>query len=135
MDNVVILAAHPDDVACCMGGTLLKLKGKVTPHVLCATKGERGCPGRPMDEVGAVRENEERAACRILGAELTFLGRIDAETYADQELCDRVAGVIDELKPVALFALWGIDRHPDHSAVSEVARKAAGLRKVTRQWR
>lgn len=127
VDRVVILAAHPDDVACCMGGTLLKLKGKVAPHVLCATKGERGWAGRPMDEVAAVREKEEQAACEILGADLTFLGRIDGEVHADKELCDRVAGVIDELKPAALFTLWGIDRHPDHSAVSEVARKAAGV--------
>ena len=126
MDNVLILAAHPDDVACCMGGTLLKLKGQVIPHVLCATKGERGCPDRPMDEIAAIREKEEQAACEILGAELRFLGRIDGEVYADQELCDRVAGAIDELKPLVLFTLWGIDRHPDHSAVSEVARKAVG---------
>jgi len=127
MDTIAILAAHPDDVACCMGGTLLKLRGHVAPHVLCATKGERGCEGRPMDEIATIREAEERAACDVLGAEVTFLGRIDGEVHADQELCDQVAATLQALKPVALFTLWGIDRHRDHSAVSEVARKAAGV--------
>ena len=110
-----------------MGGTLLLLRGKVRPHVLCATKGERGCPGRPMDETAAIREAEERAACELLGAELTFLGHINGDVHAAQGVCDRVAGLLDELKPVALLTLWPVDRHPDHSAVSEIARKAAGL--------
>jgi len=127
MDTIAILAAHPDDVACCMGGTLLLLEGQVRPHVLCATKGERGCPGRAMDEIAAIREKEERAACDVLGADVTFLGRIDGEVHADREICDRVAALLDDLKPVALLTLWPVDRHPDHSAVSEIARKAAGV--------
>ena len=122
-----MLAAHPDDVAFCMGGTLLMLKDKVRMHVLCATRGERGLLDTPPDETAAIREKEEQAACDMLGAELTFLGQPDIETYADQEICDRVAGILDQLKPAVLFTLWPVDHHPDHSAVSEVARKAVGV--------
>ena len=126
MDTVVCLAAHPDDVAACMGGTLLLLKDRCNLHVLCATKGERGLPGRPMDETAAIRQAEEQSACDLLGAKLTFLGRIDAEAYADRQICGRVAALLDEIGPSVLFTLWPIDQHPDHSAVSEVARKALG---------
>ncbi len=73
MDNIAILAAHPDDVACCMGGTLLKLKGQVAPHVLCATKGERGCPGEAMDEVAA---GVGEATCPILYFEAALSSQV-----------------------------------------------------------
>ncbi|NLF30378.1 MAG: PIG-L family deacetylase [Planctomycetes bacterium] len=126
METIVVLAAHPDDVAACMGGTLLKLRGAARVHVLCATRGERGCPGRDMDEVAKIREAEERAACEVLGAEVTFLDRIDAEVLADAAIIARVESELERLRPAALFTLWPVDRHPDHSAVSEIARKAAG---------
>ncbi|KKM86780.1 hypothetical protein LCGC14_1275580 [marine sediment metagenome] len=127
MESIVCLAAHPDDLAFCMGGTLLLLKDHCRIHVLCATKGERGLDGQGLDETAAIREKEEQAACDILGAELTFLGRIDREVFADEPTCRLVAKAVDRIAPSALFALWSIDSHPDHAAVSEIARKAVFL--------
>lgn len=126
--TILFVVAHPDDVAGCVGGTMLLLRKKYAFHVACATKGERGCPARwSMAKTAAIREKEEQAACRMLGADLTFLGQIDAEVFADRQACEQVAGLIRRLKPVAVFTLWPIDAHPDHLAVSNIARKAMGL--------
>lgn len=130
MKTVLFVVAHPDDVAACVGGTALLLRKKYALHVACATKGERGCSPRThknMVATAAIREKEEQVACRMLGAKLTFLGQIDAEVFADRQTCERVAGIIRELKPMAVFTLWPIDSHPDHLAVSNIARKAMGL--------
>jgi LmbE family N-acetylglucosaminyl deacetylase len=128
MDNIMFLVAHPDDLACTMGGTALLLKDRYRLHVFCTTKGERGLPGKKgMAATARLREREEAAACAMLGAKLTFLGRIDREVFADKRICREVAAHLARLKPVALFTLWAIDSHPDHSAVSEIARKAVFL--------
>ena len=127
MESIVIIVAHPDDVAASASGTLLLLKDKFKLHVFCATRGERGVPGESMDDIAAIREKEEEAACKLLGAELTFLDKIDREVFADREICQRVADMLTEIKPRAVFTLWAIDTHPDHSAVSEITRKALFL--------
>jgi N-acetylglucosamine malate deacetylase 1 len=128
---VILMCAHPDDIACGMGGTAFLLKRHYKLHVICATKGERGCRGGSMKQTAATREKEERAECRMLGAHVTFLGLIDREAYADRKTCVRVAAIIRRIRPIAVFTLWPIDEHPDHSAMSEVTRKALPLSGVT----
>jgi len=127
MNCILFVVAHPDDVSNGMGGTALILKEKFDLHVLCATKGEIGNPGWTMAWSAEVREKEEQKACELIGATLHFLGEIDGEVYANAEVCKHVAGFITNLDPVALFTIWPIDTHPDHSAVSEIARKAVGI--------
>jgi LmbE family N-acetylglucosaminyl deacetylase len=127
MESLLFVFAHPDDIAYGMGGLALLLKDKFDFHLVCATKGERGLPGRSLTETSAIREKEERQECELLGANLNFLGRIDAEVYADAETCQQVAEIVRRTAPVALFTLWPVDDHPDHSAVSEIARKAVSM--------
>jgi len=127
MEPILFVVAHPDDVAACMGGTALLLTDHYELHVVCATKGERGVGGWTLEQAAAVREAEEQAACDILGAELTFLGKIDQELFADPQTCRRVADVIQALNPLAVLTLWPIFDHPDHSAISEIARKAVRI--------
>lgn len=124
MQSVLMVFAHPDDVACGMGGLASLLKGRFDLHCVCATRGERGLQGRNLAETGALREREQRKESELLGAELTFLGRIDRELFADAETCRQVADIVRRTQPRALFTVWPIDHHPDHSAVSEIARKA-----------
>ena len=80
-----------------MGGTALRLTERYHLQVLCATKGERGVPGQAMEVMAAIREQEETAACAMLGAELTFLGLIDGEVFAGQEICERVAALLRQI--------------------------------------
>ncbi len=125
--NIVTVVAHPDDVSNSMGGTLLRLKDRYALHTLCATKGERGISGKTYDEAGAIREKEEAAASALLGAELTFLGRINGQLFADREICEAVAAIFRNLDPVAVFTLWPINRHEDHTAVYEITMKGLFL--------
>lgn len=122
--NIVCVVAHPDDVAHAMGGTGLLLKERYKLNVICLTKGERGIKGTPFDEAGRIREAEERAACRLLDADVTFTGEINGDLYAGKELCRRVSDQVKALEPAALFTLWPINSHPDHSACYEIAMQA-----------
>lgn len=89
MDAIVFVVAHPDDVAYGMGGTATLLKDKYHLHVVCATRGDRGKKGTSMAETSALREKEEIAACKQLGAELTFLNLIDREVFENGEKMHR----------------------------------------------
>lgn len=127
---LMVLFPHPDDESFGLGGTLLRLKDRFRLHLLCLTRGERGLsPGfvNAEPETARIREQEERSACAILGAEVTFLDRIDGELFADREICQKVADLLRDEHPAAFFSLWPIDSHPDHAAASEIARKAMCL--------
>jgi LmbE family N-acetylglucosaminyl deacetylase len=135
--TVVFIVAHPDDIAFLMPGTATLLKQRYALHVVCASKGERGYrwdgegTPPPSDELAAKREKEERAACALIDAEITFLGLIDGEIYAEREVCRRVADILTELKPVAVLTLHPLSK-PDHAAASLIARQALHLCK--RYW-
>lgn len=131
MKSILIVVAHPDDVADGMGGTALLLKDKYQLHVICATRGERGVPGQPLEATGVIREKEEREACRQLSAQVHFLDRIDRELFADRETSLMVADIINATDPVAIFTIWPVDTHPDHSAISEVTKKGIFLSNKT----
>jgi LmbE family N-acetylglucosaminyl deacetylase len=123
MESILYIYAHPDDIST-MGGTAWLLKDKYKLHAVCLTRGERGIADVGFDEAGRIREAEEIKACAMLNAELTFLDRINGELYADKEICEQVTALVDKIKPAAVFTLWPVDYHEDHSAVSEIARKA-----------
>lgn len=126
MKTILLFQAHPDDVTC-IGGTAWMLKDRYRLHTVSATKGERGRPDWTMKKTAAVRQKEQEKESRLLGAELTFLNRIDAELFADADICHAAAQIIRQVRPVAIFTLWPVDYHPDHSAMSEIARKAHHL--------
>lgn len=127
MKSILFVVAHPDDVACGMGGTAYLLKDKYKLFALCMTKGERGVKVWSMKKTASVREKEEAAACSILGAQLKFGNRIDKELYADEKTCKQVASLVRKLKLAAIFTIWHIDYHRDHSAVAEIVKKAVTI--------
>jgi len=126
---VVFVVAHPDDVAFYMGGTALLLKENYRLHVICATRGERGYtwngpgPMPPNEEIASIREAEEREACEMLGASITFLGIIDGEVYAEREVIEQVAKMLLRIRPAALFT-HGPQEKSDHAAVYQIALQA-----------
>ena len=132
MRNVVFVVAHPDDAACAVGGTILLMHGKFKVHILCATRGERGLSGlKSLQETAKIREAEERNAANLLKiSSLTFLNRIDRELLPDEKTCQLVAEHLLSLTPVAVFTIWPVDSHPDHSAISEITRKALFYGKI-----
>jgi LmbE family N-acetylglucosaminyl deacetylase len=131
---VAAVMAHPDDVEHSMGGTAWLLRNAYCLHILCATGGERGIRGKSADEARQIRQKEQAAACKLFGAKLAFLGRMDGDLYADKGICDEVAGRLARLKPVAVFTHWPINEHPDHTAAYDLTIRAirqAGIRDRT----
>lgn len=133
--TVAFIVSHPDDVSFSMGGTAALLKDRYKLHVLCASRGERGYTWdghglQPPDhEIGDTRAEEERASCKLLGADLTFLDQPDGGIFAGQEVCNRVAGMLSEIKPVAVLTMGPLAK-PDHASTYMIALQAlhrAGL--------
>ena len=125
----VLLAvfAHPDDEEFGTAGALLRCAERgVTVHVLCATRGDAGQIADPtlatLETLAAVREEELREACRLLGfAEPTLLDYGDGRLAAadSEELAGRVAAAIRTRRPrvVVTFDANGGYGHADHIAI------------------
>jgi len=97
--TLMAVFAHPDDESFGTGGSLARYGAdpEVRVVLVCATRGEAGEISDPMlatpENLGEVREQELRCACRALGVDdLLFLG------YRDSGM----AGTPENLEPHAL---------------------------------
>lgn len=131
--TLLVVLAHPDDESFSIGGTLAKsvTKGDYV-HLVVATRGEAGIPGKDAGETAIIREDELRRACAELGIqELSFLGFEDgrlAATYRDLAL-SRILSIMRRFKPdvVVTFGPDGISGHPDHLTVHHWTTEAFDL--------
>jgi N-acetyl-1-D-myo-inositol-2-amino-2-deoxy-alpha-D-glucopyranoside deacetylase len=137
--TLLVLFAHPDDESFAVGGTMAHYARQGVRVVLgTATRGEAGIThdegaGHPAD-MGQVREEELRCACRTLGVhELRLLGYRDSGMAGDPQndhpnaFChadpERVVGQILDLfrefqpEVVLTFGPEGGYGHPDHLAI------------------
>ena len=131
-EAVVVVSAHPDDIAAC-SGTLILLAERYDVHVIDFTHGEYG-----LDEKGALdgstkrmRTKEEEAVCAELGFKLHWLDEIDSMAFASRETTERFTELLREINPRAILMHWPIDIHCDHVMSSASAWRAilfAGLR-------
>lgn len=115
-DRVLIVPAHPDDLAHSLGFCLLATN-IFEIHVCDFTHGERGLGLENFSNgvARATRMAEEQAVCDAIGAKLHWLDAVDGTAYADKTECDKLTKLMLELKPVAVFAHWPVDMHPDHT--------------------
>jgi len=132
--RMLALLAHPDDETFIFGGTIAHYaKQGVRITIVSATKGEMGRRmGNPpfitRESMPAVREQELREACRILGAEEpVFLGIHDklVEFENPERLAERLRRIIQNIDPEVVFTfhpVWG--GHPDHCAIGRAAVRA-----------
>jgi LmbE family N-acetylglucosaminyl deacetylase len=123
--HIVCLGAHPDDPESGCGGTLARYAAaghRVT--VIYLTRGERGIPGRTLDEAAQIRTAEAQRACQILNATPVFAGQVDGATEVNAREIDRIVSLVRPEPPHALFTHWPIDSHPDHQAASVLAIRA-----------
>jgi len=128
--DVLALAAHPDDVELCAGGTVCRLTA--AGHrvgVVDFTRGELGSRGTPEG-----RMEEAKRAAEILGLSAREnLGLPDgdiANTKANQRA---VIEVIRQYRPRVVLINSLECRHPDHGAAARLSIDAmyyAGLRMV-----
>jgi LmbE family N-acetylglucosaminyl deacetylase len=130
--------AHPDDEVFCAGGTLARCVTQgAEAMVLSATRGEAGqirdAALATRRTLGAVREQELRQACAVLGVqEVRCLEYTDGSLAAVDrpELVDAVAGAVAEFAPqvVLTFGFDGLYGHPDHIAISQATTAAVQQR-------
>ncbi len=129
--------AHPDDEVFCLGGTLAQwAEAGGETMIISATRGEAGqiqdARAARRGTLGAVREQELRAACARLGVRRVAcldygdgrLAEVDAATLAGH-----VAASIRDFQPdvVVTFGPDGGYGHPDHIAISAATTQACQL--------
>jgi LmbE family N-acetylglucosaminyl deacetylase len=134
--RVMVIMAHPDDAEFICAGTAAKwaAEGQDVTYVL-GTSGDKGSddPTVTGEQLMAVREAEQRAACDVLGVkEVIFLRLPDAMLVPDLELRKTITRVIRRHKPDAVIcqdptARWESGdyiQHPDHLAMGEATLAA-----------
>ena len=131
----LVIAAHPDDVESWAGGAVAGLVGDGwrVVYLLC-TSGDKGThdPSEAPERVAARREAEQRAACRVIGAqEPVFLRLPDGELEDNRTLLRLLVGAIRRYRPDLLLTHDAVTPwppytcHRDHRVVGRVALDAA----------
>lgn len=137
--TILAVAAHPDDVDFGFAGSIAKwAQNGAAVYYLILTDGSRGTDDRsiPSSELIKMREVEQRAAAKLLGAkEVFFLGYPDSELMVTLELKKKVARYIRQLKPDTVLVMdptmvysnargFGFINHPDHRVAGQVTLDA-----------
>ena len=122
--DILVFAAHPDDMELSCSGTVLKHIGlgyKV--GVIDLTKGELGSRGS-----AEIRTAESSNASKILGIEVREnLGFRDGFFEIDETHLMKVIEVIRKYQPEIVLANAKDDRHPDHKRGGDLVSRAAFL--------
>lgn len=135
-ESAMVVVAHPDDAEFTVAGTLARWiqGGCRVVYVLC-TDGDVGTddPNLTRTELAAIRRQEQRDACRVLGVEdVVFLGNGDGMLQPTIELRRDLVRVIRKYKPevvlcgdpTAIFYGDNYINHPDHRAAGQAALEA-----------
>jgi bacillithiol biosynthesis deacetylase BshB1 len=128
--DILVFAAHPDDVELACSGTVLKhisLGYKV--GIIDLTKGELGTRGS-----AEIRTEETKIASELLGIHIREnLGFRDGFFEIDEVHLLKVVEVIRKYQPEIILANAASDRHPDHKRAGDLVSRAnflSGLLKV-----
>jgi LmbE family N-acetylglucosaminyl deacetylase len=129
--TAMVIMAHPDDAEFLCGGTVAKwcAEGWDVYYVL-VTGGDKGThdPAMYPEKLAAIREEEQRAACRVLGVkECIFLGYPDGFTIDDFELRGQIVRHLRLYRPAVVItwdAFRGSFNHRDHRVVGTAVADA-----------
>lgn len=132
VERALVVVAHPDDVDFGAGGTIATWTEAGIAVTYCiATDGDAGGfdPAVPRDQIGGIRQAEQRAAAKEVGVEdVVFLGYPDGQLTPSFDLRRDISRVIRQVQPQRLLMQspeinWeriGAS-HPDHRAAGEAA--------------
>ena len=134
VERVLVVTAHPDDVDYGAGGTIASWTAKgIEVHYCILTNGDQGgFDNTPRDEMGPLRQREQRAAADVLGvSSVEFLGHPDGHLVPTVKLRGEVVRAIRRIRPQRMITT-SPDRnwehigasHPDHMAAGEIAIQA-----------
>lgn len=136
--TVVCVGGHPDDPESGCGGTLALYAARghaVT--IVYLTRGERGIPGKSLDEAARIRSAECEAACRIIGAKPVYFGQIDGATAVTHAHVGAMTQLLAATQPDVVFTHWPVDTHMDHQVASVLTIRAwmgAGAQRTSRLY-
>lgn len=128
--DILALAAHPDDVELCAGGTMCLLASQgYRTGVVDFTRGELGSRGSP-----SLREEEAAEASDVMGLSVREnLGIPDGGIDNTRSNRLKVIRAVRRYRP-HICLIGSLEcRHPDHGAAARLAIDAlfyAGLRKI-----
>ncbi len=129
--DLMVITAHPDDAEFGAAGTVAQWtqQGKTAVYVVC-TSGDKGTTDRNLtpESLMAMREEEQRNACRVLGiTEVVFLGYKDQTLEDTPEFRKRLVEMIRTYRPHTIISLDPYRRylwHRDHRIVGQVVMDA-----------
>jgi LmbE family N-acetylglucosaminyl deacetylase len=138
LNQVMVIAAHPDDPEFGCAGTIVKWAqaGKQITYVLL-TSGDKGShdPDLRPGRLAARREEEQRAAARELGvADVIFLRHPDGLLENTLELRRELSSLIRHAHPQIVITIdpWRhYQLHPDHRTAGQGALDAIY---AAREW-
>ena len=128
--RLLAVFAHPDDVDFGAAGSIARwVKEGWDVRYVCVTRGQKGAWDAHMDvdEYGALREAEQRAAAATVGVtDVTFLEWMDSEVFDSLELRRALSREFRRHQPHRLLTMipdpLPTDRfvnHPDHRVVGQ----------------
>lgn len=128
-ERAVAVVAHPDDLEYGAAAAVARWTGQGrTVSYLMVTRGEAGIAGMPPQQVGPLREEEERRSAAIVGvSEVEFLDHPDGLVEYGVRLRRDLAAVFRRLRPELVVTMnfeltWG-----DGGAVNHADHRAVGL--------
>jgi len=126
-DRAVAVVAHPDDLEYGMASAVARWTGQGrSVSYLIVTRGEAGIAAMPPDQVGPLREEEERRSAAVVGVhEVEFLSHPDGLVEYGLTLRRDLAAALRRSRPDMVLTMsfdltWGDTpnvNHSDHRAV------------------
>ena len=124
--RVLVVTAHPDDVDFGAAGTVATwtAAGIEVAYCICTSGDAGGFDATPRDEMGPLREAEQRAAAKEVGvSDVRFLGYSDGRLTPSLELRRDISREIRRFRPQRVLTqspeIWWRRlpaSHPDHRA-------------------
>ena len=125
MSTILALHAHPDDIEILAGGTLARLAAAGhRVKIVTATAGEGGSSTTGPQETAEIRKGEAGASAALLGADFRCAGLPDLGVFNDDTGRRAITEMVRWAAPDIVITGSPADYHPDHEAISILARDA-----------
>jgi LmbE family N-acetylglucosaminyl deacetylase len=134
--KAMVIVAHPDDPEFFCGGTIARwVRDGVEVAYLICTRGDKGSddPAVTAERLAAIREEEQRAAARVLGVrQIVFLDYKDGEMEPSLRLRGDIVREVRRYRPdlvitpdpTARIVRSVYPNHPDHRIVGDATLDA-----------
>jgi LmbE family N-acetylglucosaminyl deacetylase len=125
MATILAIHAHPDDIEILGAGTLawLSQQGHAI-RIVTATAGECGAVSASLEETMRLRQAEAAKAAAVIGADYRCAGLPDLGVFNDDACRRLVTEIVRWAQPDIVITASPVDYHPDHEAISVLARDA-----------